>query len=88
MYFNTLYQSSIPAPAYVEAFDAQGAFDASTAPLLEATGTFSRLAALGFLADCLADDDTPPNAYSLPDDYAIPTTPYPDFASEVVSQGA
>ena len=40
MYFNTLYQSSIPAPAYVEAFDAQGAFDASTAPLLEATGTF------------------------------------------------
>ncbi|KAL1688261.1 hypothetical protein GGG16DRAFT_60355 [Schizophyllum commune] len=69
MYFNTLYQSSIPAPAYVEAFDAQGAFDASTAPLLEAT-----------------DDDTPPNAYSLPDDYTIPTTPYPDFASEVVSQ--
>ncbi|KAL1673643.1 hypothetical protein EV122DRAFT_222232 [Schizophyllum commune] len=69
MYFNTLYQSSVPAPAYVEAFDAQGAFDASTAPLLEAT-----------------DDDTPPNAYSLPDDYTIPTTPYPDFASEVVSQ--
>ncbi|KAL1703986.1 hypothetical protein EV121DRAFT_206754 [Schizophyllum commune] len=67
MYFNTLYQSSIPAPAYIA--DAPGIFDASTAPLLEAT-----------------DDDTPPDAYSLPDDYTIPTTPYPDFASEVVSQ--
>ncbi|KAI5887432.1 uncharacterized protein SCHCODRAFT_02552351 [Schizophyllum commune H4-8] len=67
MYFNTLYQSSVPSPAYIA--DAPEIFDASTAPLLEAT-----------------DDDTHSSAYSHPDEYTLPTAPYPDFASEVVSR--